>query len=109
MIVANNFVFLTNASTPQFSNELVNYNGDMLQLEVSGDGVIYSLTVYGKVDINSTYTALSTIKLDGFEVNKAITSNGIYSCCISGISKIKVELTSIGTGSVSVFGRTMAD
>lgn len=109
MTVANNFVFLTNASTPQVSNELVNYNGDTLQLEVNGDGIVYSLTVYGKVDINSAYTALSTIKLDGFEVNKTITSNGIYSCGISGISKIKVELTSIGAGSVSVFGRTMAD
>lgn len=109
MTVANNFVFLTNASAPQVSNELVNYNGDMLQLEVNGDGIVYSLIVYGKVDINSEYTALSTIKLDGFEVNETITSNGIYSCCISGISKIKVELTSIGVGSVSVFGRTMAD
>lgn len=109
MTVANNFVFLTNAATPQVSNELVNYNGDTLQLEVNGDGIVYSLTVYGKVDINSAYTPLSTVKLDGFEVSKTITSNGIYSCGISGISKIKVELTSIGAGSVSVFGRTMSD
>lgn len=109
MTVANNFVFLTNASSPQTSNELVNYNGDTLQIEVSGTGLLFSLTVYGKVDINSDYSPLSTIKLDGFDVNQAITSNGIYSCGISGISRIKVELTTIGSGTVNVFGRTMAD
>ena len=105
MVVVNNFYFLKDAGAAQISAVTKNMTGENLTIQVDGDGSGFSLKLLGCSDMASEsyydLTGLST----SFETLQTITTNGIYSFGVEGIAKLKVQLTSITSGSVTVFGK----
>lgn len=106
MNVINDKIFLTSITAPTTSEPIGNSNlGELLTLEISGTSTEFELVVEGIVDINSTtWTTLGWISVDN-NVGTTITTKGIYEIVAQNLSKIRVDLTSISNGNISVYGR----
>lgn len=106
MNVMNDKIFLNGTTTITVSDTIGNPNfGELLTLEVSGTSTIFEIEVEGIVDINSTtWNTLGWISMDN-NVGTTITTKGIYEIVVQNISKVRVNLSSISNGNISVFGR----
>lgn len=105
MNVINNFVFFSNVSSTGDSNILKNLRGSELVINVNGTAT-YILSIQGLVNIeDNNWTALATINASDYSVANTITANGSYIIGIDGIAQIKVNISAISGGNVSVFGR----
>ena len=103
------FPFFKGATAAGSSDIFNNYgNYTSLSLEVSNATAI-SLKVQGCInvegieDANLSWTDLAVINNGDYSVSSNIAANGIYSVGISGLTKIRVVITSI-TGDVTVIG-----
>jgi hypothetical protein len=105
MVTVNSFYFLKNASAKIESEVTYNSVSENLTLQVDGNGAGISIKVLGCSDMASdSYYEISGIS-GSLEQVDAISENGIYQFNISGISKVKISLASISSGSVTVFGK----
>ena len=108
MTVSNNFVFLTEASSAQSSNEFAEFSADQLLLEVSGTATSFSLRVCMYLDNRSgEYTDVAVINMTDLSVGESITKKGVYACSIAGSTRIKIILDSVSGGYINVFGRSL--
>lgn len=104
-MVSQNFIFFKGASVAGVSNVFTVNNNDGMTLEVSGTGT-YTIEIQARVDTeNSTnWTPIGAINTKDFATSSSISSNGIYSFGISGLSLVRCEIKSI-TGTANVLGR----
>ena len=112
MIIQNGFKFLTGVNTPNASNTFTNSICDGLTLQVTGTYTGLVLTVEGQVNPLGTLTnwvALSAISLNDFSATNSITKNGVYQIGISGVSQIRVNVSAISSGTVTVFGNAFRE
>ena len=107
MTTEKNFVFFTNATSAKESNELSNFQSDELWLQVSGDATGLNAEVQIQANNGDEFVPCAVIDVSNLSVCNSISKNGIYVCSISGAGKIKVEIKSIGSGSVNIFSRSM--
>lgn len=105
MVPVNNFYFLKNVSSAQTSAETKNMTGETLTMQIDGTGVGFSIKLLGCSDMASENYYELTGLTTSFSNIQTMTTNGIYTFGIEGISKLKVQLTSIASGSVTVFGK----
>lgn len=106
MNVLKDKLFLSEETSIVTSDFIGNSNlGELLTLEISGTSTIFELVVEGVVDINSTtWTTLGWISMDN-NVGTTITTKGIYEVVVQNLTKIRVRLTSISNGNLSIYGR----
>lgn len=105
MVQVNNFYFLQDVGSPVISQESHNTTGETMTLQFEGSATAFSCNVLGCSDlVSDDYYILSGFDVD-FSMVNAITKKSIYTFGVEGISKIKVQLTSIGGGTLSVFAR----
>ena len=96
-----------NASTVAIVSESIgNPNfGELLTLEITGTATSFELKVEGVVNPSTTtWGELAYISSDNL-VGTTISKNGIYEVVVQNLSKIRVNLSSITGGNVSVYGR----
>ena len=105
MVVVNNFYFLKDVSSAQTSNITKNMCGENLTIQIEGTGSSFSLKLLGCSDMDSNDYFELTGLTPSFQTLQSMTSNGIYSFGIEGIAKLKLQLVSIGGGSVTAFGK----
>lgn len=106
MVAIYTAYILKEASAPQEGKVITSTQGDVLTLEVSGNGSGVSLEVSGLVDIDSeVYTPLAGINLTNFDIANTISGNGIYQYGVDGVARIKVELKAISGGTITAFAR----
>lgn len=95
------------------SKSFFNLGFDNFALEISGSGTA-TLTIEGCIntvnaqgeqmdDDDCTWTPLSTLSAKDYAKSSAISNKGIYYVGISGLSRIRVNVTSV-TGSVIIVG-----
>ena len=88
-MVLRDFVFFNEQSKENESNILSITDGDELVIQVNGSAV--NLTVKGLVDYESeNYIDVSVIGLNGYSISNVITTEGIFTIPISGLSKVKI-------------------
>lgn len=105
-MITNEIYFFKNQLTVGMSDSLYNVNDGTLILQVDGDVSKLELSIFGNTDlVGDNYVILKTINASDYSVSNKITSTGIYWIDISGIRKIKLNLSKI-TGSVNVKAMT---
>lgn len=107
MRVQINYLFFDAINTSMESNSLLNtYGGSQLVLQVEGDATSFSLEVQGIVDDSTkVYRPLAIISNTDFAVSNVISKKGIYTIGVDGINEIKLNLSSISGGALTVFGK----
>lgn len=110
MIIYNNFIFLTDASSSTESEifYVPNNKENTLTIQLSGEspsGVV--LKILGLTDVeNGDWTELAGISLSDYSIKTYLSLIGIYQYDIEGIKQIKISLDFITSGSITVFGVT---
>ena len=107
MAILSSFKFLEAANDAIDSNILTNSDCNTFILQAtSEENSAYTAFVQGKVDVeNGDWSNLYLNSLnEGSSVN-SITSDGIYTTDVTGISNIRISLTEITAGAVTVFGK----
>ena len=105
MIPKNRFYFLENASTAQQSDTTSNVTGETLTMQVEGTATSFSLQLLGCSDNKSNDFYPITGFTLGFDTVDTITAKGIYTFGIEGFGRLKVNLTAVSGGSVTVFAK----
>ena len=101
-----NLPLISGATGATVSPEFINNQCDILSLQVSGTFSAVSLTVQGVTSTSgSEWTNIAAVDLSNFDIKNPITAEGIYETGIEGISKVRVNVTSVTGGSVSVFAK----
>lgn len=110
MKALENVKFFENATTSGVSEyEYYNINAEEITIDVRGT-FVGTVVFEGKVDLNSpTYTPIAGINLSTYSVvqSGSVQSPGLYSVALSGVQRFRVNITSLTSGSVTVFGRAI--
>jgi len=94
------------ATSATVADILNNTNCDTLSLNVSGTATSLTITIEANNIFNSTeYQSIAAIKLSDFSINETITSTGLFEIPIEATANIKVSLTSVSGGDVTVEAR----
>ena len=105
MMNLNEKIFINEASSATISDIFDNYKGDVITLQASGDASAFSAKLEGRSDINADWSELAMINLKDLSVNNAIATTDVYQSGLTGVTQIRVNLTSVSGGSVTIFGR----
>lgn len=108
MNILKDFQFFTNASTTIDSSicYILN-NASTLVIEVTSS-TTPTFTVQAKGIVNnsnSTYTILESVNMSTNDVSSTISQVGIYTIPIDGLSNVKISITAISGGSISIYGK----
>ena len=103
MKVSTEFVFLDGAEAATTGAEMYNADGESLTIAVSGT-FVGSMKFQGQ--LGGEWYDLEGIKTDDLGVYSGITAAGAYIVVgVEGMRKIRVNLTSLTSGSVTAIGR----
>lgn len=105
MQVKRNIYFLQDVNSTGASAVHTNVSGETLTIQVDGDATSFSFQLLGCSDFYSDDFYALTGFTTAFDPIATITTKGIYTFGIEGISKMKVNLTAVSGGSVTVFGK----
>lgn len=106
MKTQDNFLFIDKATEALTSNQLKNKSSDNLTIQVSGTFTSAEFNVQGKTDINSNeWVNLSVVNVSDYSVVSNVTKKGIYTLSVEGFSFLRVNLTAVSGGNITVFGR----
>ena len=97
------------ATTTIVADTINNTHSDTLSLNVSGDATSFTITVEANNIFNSTeFASICAIKLSDLSINETITSTGLYEIPIESAANIKVSLTAVSGGAVTVDARLVS-
>ena len=104
---AKEYIKLINAVTSETVADIINNTQcDTLSLNVSGAATSIDIKVEANNVFGSTeYQQIAAIKLSDFSVNKTITSAGLYEIPIETAANIRVSVTAVSGGAVTVDAR----
>lgn len=96
------------ASSTGASSVVTNTNCDLLSVQVDGTFSAATVKVEGKTNENATdWTAIAIFNkttLDMTAGSTGITAKGIYEANIAGVAFVRVNVTSVSGGNVTVVG-----
>ena len=107
MRVISRALLIDKATAATISSVFVNSSCDILGLQVSGTFTSATIKVQGVVDADSTdWVNLAVLNLGDFAVETSgITAKGIYEVGIESMNKVRVNVTAVSGGNVSVYGQ----
>lgn len=113
MSVRVNHTFLDEATEAGNGTELklnkYNYdNGLLMLIDVDGTSTTFVAT-FQAAGLNDSYSDVSAVQLSDMTATTTATSTStLYQIDLTGLSKVRVELTSIDNGNVTVKGRLIS-
>lgn len=100
--------FLKNVSAPAASNSLLMQRDyELMNLEVTGNAASFSLQVEGQVVSEDTFHQMASVNLKSITLQEAITEPGVYQVELSGWKRVRVNLTAVADGTVSVSAKVV--
>ena len=107
MRVQTRALLIDKASSATISDVYINGNCDVLGIQVSGTFSSATIKAQGVVDADSTdWVDIGAIDLADMSAKKSgITAKGVYEIPIESLYKIRVNVTAVSGGNVSVFGQ----
>lgn len=106
MRVINSGLVINTATTPTASDEYINNSCDIVSLEVKGTFTSATVKLQGMIDPASTeWVDLAMINLTTWAMAESINASGIYEGAIEGALKVRVNVTAVSGGNVSVYAR----
>ena len=103
--------FHTAAVAPGEGAEMKTKNGSAVIIEIVSDGVgvAFAGKFQGKVFADSEYGDVECTKLsDGNFADSAVAADGVYMFDIRGLHSIRVNLSAVADGTVTVRGREIS-
>lgn len=115
-----NFVFFHEATSTGVSNTLDNSHADSIVIQVSGSYLTAKFIVEAKTDIDADFVPVCLFNLANAQVikNGIIetstnpvptehgTINGRYSILAEGVVQMRIRLTAVSGGNITIFGKT---
>lgn len=83
---------------------LVNANMCNMVIAVTGDATNFNLVVEAKSNDSDTYSPIAVGNMETIKLSSNITANGKYEMSLDGLVKIKIRLSAIQSGAVTVRG-----
>lgn len=84
---------------------------ETLYLQVSGAATAFTLEVYGAsvpdASDNDNWVVLAAIDMTTFATSQSVVANGIFAFGVDSCRSVKVALSSVSGGNVSVYARTV--
>ena len=96
---------ISGAASPTISNTFVNNKSENLTLQITGTYSSATVLVQGLVDVNSTaWTTLATFNLTDLSLTtgSGIGDNGLYQVAIGGILRVRLNVTAISGGEITI-------
>ena len=101
-----NLILISGATGATISSEFINNECDICSVQVTGTFSAVSLTVQGVTNTSGgEWVDIASADLSNYDITNPITAKGIYEAGIEGISKVRVKVTSVTGGNVSVFAK----
>lgn len=103
---------ISGARSPTISNVYVNNKSERLTLQITGTFSAATVLVQGLVNLNSTaWTTLAALDLTDFTFSNAsgVRGKGIYQIGVSGILRVRINLTAISGGDITVAANFVGD
>lgn len=105
MVIQKNLNFVSNTTIPVLSKTFINASGDVLSLEIKGNGVIY---IDGRLQDDSDWFSIAGINLSDFSVSKdGFTKPGLYEIGVIGIRQLRARVEAV-QDNVSVYGQIIS-
>lgn len=107
MRVISRALLIDKATAATISSVFVNSSCDILGLQVSGTFTSATVKVQGVVDENSTdWVDIGAIDLSDLSTETSgITAKGVYEIAIESFNKVRVNVTAVSGGNISVYGQ----
>lgn len=107
MKTVSNVLLINAATTATASSYVANNECDILGLQVTGTFSSATVYVQGMVNIDSnTWVNLAVMNLTDFDLkNAGITAAGIYEVGIEGVLRVRVNVSAVSGGNISVYGK----
>lgn len=97
--------FFENATESELSEAMINVKGGILTIQATGTATSFEYEVLGCLNTQSEqFVALSGVNVSNFSIYNVVNEKGIYEYDINGIRQIKVLITSIEGGDLTIIG-----
>ena len=103
----NSKLIFNNITAPVLSKPMSIGSGELLKIQVDGTATSFSIKVTGSVASGMEYNELKIIKDIDDSESTSITSEGTYSCDVSGLFAVKFEATSLSGGNLKLFAKSI--
>lgn len=103
----NSKLIFNNITKPTLSKPMSIGSGEVLKIQVDGTATSFSIKVTGSVASGMEYNELKIVKDIDDSENTSITSEGTYSCNVSGLFAVKFEVTSLSGGEIKLFAKSI--
>ncbi len=107
MRVISRALLIDKATAATISSVFVNSACDVLGIQVEGTFTSATVKVQGVVDENSTdWQDIAAIDLTDLSTKTSgITETGVYQAPIDSFNKVRVNVTAVSGGNISVYGQ----
>lgn len=107
MRVISRALLIDKATSATISSVFVNSACDVLGIQVEGTFTSATVKVQGVVDENSTdWQDIAVIDLTDLSTKTSgITATGVYQAPIDSFNKVRVNVTAVSGGNISVYGQ----
>lgn len=106
MRVQSSALLINGATTPITNEAYVNNSCDILGLQVFGTFSTATVKVQGVCDPSSTdWRDIMVINLSDLSTGENISAKGLYEIAIESLAKVRISVTSVAGGGISVYGR----
>ena len=103
----NSKLIFNNITKPTLSKPMSIGSGEVLKIQVDGTATSFSIKVTGSVASGMEYNELKIVKDIDDSESTSITSEGTYSCDVSGLFAVKFEATSLSGGDLKLFAKSI--
>lgn len=101
----NEMRFFDEATSTGVSKTMINTKGGILTIQATGTANAFEFTVSGCVNLESNlFEPIKGINISDFSLAETVKENGIYEYDISGIRQLRVNISSIDGGTLTVMG-----
>lgn len=97
--------FFEETTETGMSKTMINTKGGILTVQATGTADSFEFMVLGCVDLeNNAFVPIEGINVSDFSLAETVKGNGIYEYDISGMRQLKVNISSISGGDLTVMG-----
>lgn len=99
----NNETAIADGITYNITSDASTLNVDFVITE----GTTFTAIFEAKVDVNSTWDQISAFNLRTLDFSTKATTDDTYQLDVTGFSYVRVRLSAVATGSVTVYGKAV--
>lgn len=106
MVIQNNYTFIKNQNSPIVSKTYINSSSDLFIMQIDGSFDTCMVKVEGRINPKAAWVSIGGVDLGTFAaVKDGFTKAGLYEFDIIGVRELRVNVSSLTGGEITVFGQ----